>query len=222
MRYSAEHIQRTRERILREALRLFRQRGYQGVSIDNVMSSASLTRGSFYHHFASKEALFAEVFRLSGNDFVGKLQARRALTPDGLVEEAIGVARAYLAPENRDIVRQGCPLAALPVDAARCGELVRAAFGDKLYALANEMQRGTARSEDDLSRALTAIAVCVGGVVLSSAVADNGLADKISRACQNAAEKTLRGAAATQSRTPAKTDGSPLNGKARHKPRRRS
>ena len=216
MRYSAEHIQRTRARILREALRLFRQRGYQGASIDDVMAAAKLTRGSFYHHFDSKEALFAEVFRLGGNDFVGKLEARRATTPEGLVDEAVGIARAYLAPENRDIVRQGCPLAALPVDAARCGELVRAAFGEKLSALAGEMQRGSPRSDDDLSRALAAIALCIGGVVLSSAVADKDLADKLSRACQDAAENALRSGADAQS------DATPLRRKERPKPRRNS
>ena len=54
MRYSAEHKQRTRERILTQAARLFRRDGYQGVGIDSIMTGARLTRGGFYGHFRSK------------------------------------------------------------------------------------------------------------------------------------------------------------------------
>jgi hypothetical protein len=51
----------THQRILDAAGRLFRQGGIDGVGVDAVMKEAGLTHGGFFAHFASKEALAAEV-----------------------------------------------------------------------------------------------------------------------------------------------------------------
>src|SRR5690348_15709591 len=51
----------THQRILDAAGRLFRQNGIDGVGVDAVMREAGLTHGGFYAHFASKDALAAEV-----------------------------------------------------------------------------------------------------------------------------------------------------------------
>src|SRR3954453_11451892 len=51
----------THQRILDAAGRLFRAHGIDGVGVDAVMKEAGLTHGGFYAHFASKEALAAEV-----------------------------------------------------------------------------------------------------------------------------------------------------------------
>jgi len=50
----------TRERILRSARHLFNRRGLAGVTIDEIMADAGLTRGGFYKHFNAKEELYAE------------------------------------------------------------------------------------------------------------------------------------------------------------------
>src|SRR5260370_33465334 len=49
-----------RAQILNEAIRLFRERGFAGVSGGEIMKSSGLTHGPFYYHFSSKEALMAE------------------------------------------------------------------------------------------------------------------------------------------------------------------
>jgi len=59
MPYSSEHKAQTRERIVHAARRLFNRHGFEQVSIDRVMSEAGLTRGAFYHHFDSKDELYA-------------------------------------------------------------------------------------------------------------------------------------------------------------------
>src|SRR5262245_20425238 len=48
---------RTRERVLREAAQLFSVKGYFHTTVDDVMARAGLTKGGFYAHFDSKEAL---------------------------------------------------------------------------------------------------------------------------------------------------------------------
>ena len=60
MSYPAEHRQLTKQKIVRSARRLFNRRGFDTVSIDDVMADAGLTRGSFYSYFESKGDLYAE------------------------------------------------------------------------------------------------------------------------------------------------------------------
>src|ERR1700722_16606158 len=57
----SERKAETRQRILDAAGALFRAHGIDGVGVDAVMHEAGLTHGGFYLHFASKEALVAEV-----------------------------------------------------------------------------------------------------------------------------------------------------------------
>ena len=58
--YAPEHKEQTRARIVECARRMFNRHGFEAVSIDQIMASAGLTRGGFYHHFANKEALYSE------------------------------------------------------------------------------------------------------------------------------------------------------------------
>ena len=51
----------TREQLLRAAAHLFREQGFHGTSVAEVASAAGITKSSFYHHFASKQALLAEI-----------------------------------------------------------------------------------------------------------------------------------------------------------------
>src|SRR5215469_15798381 len=59
MRYPATETAEKHDRIVQEASRLFRERGFGGVTVAEVMKEAGLTHGAFYSHFESKEALMA-------------------------------------------------------------------------------------------------------------------------------------------------------------------
>ena len=48
---------RTRERVLAEAQRLFRERGYAATSLEQIAEAADVTKGAIYGHFSSKEDL---------------------------------------------------------------------------------------------------------------------------------------------------------------------
>ena len=64
MRYGKDQKQATRQRILEAAGRRFKQDGIDGAGVAAVMSDAGLTNGAFYHHFASKEDLVANVLAM--------------------------------------------------------------------------------------------------------------------------------------------------------------
>lgn len=194
MRYSADQVMRTRNSIVLAAGQLFRRHGFEAVSIDDIMAACDLTRGSFYHHFASKNQLLAEALQVARYDIVSKLQERRSEKPKELRQEALRRVRMYLEPDSRDYVRENCPLAALPADAVRAGKAAREAFQEKFTALADELQRGSPGSAEDRAQAFVAIVLCAGGVLLSSAVSNPSLARQISAACQDAVSKTFANA----------------------------
>src|SRR6201991_1998371 len=57
MRYPAKEPAEKHERIVKEASRLFRERGFENVTVGEVMKAAGLTHGAFYAHFSSKQEL---------------------------------------------------------------------------------------------------------------------------------------------------------------------
>src|SRR5580698_11378817 len=61
MGVSKRQTARNRQSIIDAATRLFRQRGVDGVGLNELMKEAGFTQGGFYNHFASKEALVSEV-----------------------------------------------------------------------------------------------------------------------------------------------------------------
>jgi AcrR family transcriptional regulator len=56
-----EHTEHTRRALIDAATRLFAERGYAETSIDEVAGAARVTRGALYHHFGSKQEIFAAV-----------------------------------------------------------------------------------------------------------------------------------------------------------------
>jgi TetR/AcrR family transcriptional repressor of nem operon len=132
MRYTAEHKQRTRERIVRAAARRFRSRGSEGAGIGDLMRDLRLTHGGFYRHFESKEDLFAEAFEQSLKELDDRLVASVERAPAG--GELKALVDGYLDIERCDDVAGGCPVAALASEIARRppsarGRLVRALRG---------------------------------------------------------------------------------------------
>src|SRR3954468_3728751 len=128
MPYAADHRSRTRERIVDSARVLFNRHGFESVSIDAVMKEAGLTRGGFYHHFQSKESLYAAaVSSFTGcNPFAERLERQpRQRTPRQLAELLVDT---YLSDETLADVDRHCPLIALPSDVARAGLQPRAAY----------------------------------------------------------------------------------------------
>ena len=99
MRVTRDQTEKNRAHVVETASRLFREHGFGGVGVADIMKSAGLTRGSFYGQFGSKDD------RLAGNE---RACARR-------IEHIYGKRLSDgLAPEGGD----GCDRALLSVDAA--------------------------------------------------------------------------------------------------------
>jgi len=175
-RYSREHKEVTRHRILERAGRRFKRDGIDGSGIATLMADAGLTNGAFYAHFASKEDLVAAV--------VGdQLRSQRERSGAGLSERAgfEQFVRDYLSPAHRDNPDEGCPSAALLDEIGRGSDATKRAYTDGLVAMIDDIasfiqapDRRSARV-----RALSIFASMVGTLQLSRALADRKLADDV-------------------------------------------
>ena len=199
MRYAPDHKARTRRRILSAAARRFRERGYRGAGVDEVMRSAGLTAGGFYAHFASKRALLGETIRLSLQSLREELLAGL----DGLEgpDWLRAVVGRYLSRTHRDHPDAGCPIPSLAPEIAREGPGPRRALQGYVEKLAAELGPRTPpapglSSED---RVLATVALLTGALALSRAVQDRELSDRILRAARRlAVPETAEAAAAAE------------------------
>jgi TetR/AcrR family transcriptional repressor of nem operon len=178
MKVSREEAARNRERIVEAAARRFREKGFAGIGVADVMKDAGLTHGGFYGHFSSKEELMAQAcaFALERSR---ELWARRAHEAGGEAIEAL--ARLYLTPRHRDDPGRGCVVASLGADAARQGPAVRHAFTEGVRS-AFDFLAGIVRGRSAQARRRRAIATYagwVGAMVLARAVDDDALSREI-------------------------------------------
>ncbi len=126
MRYSPEHKQESRNRVLEAAACAIREQGPDNVSVAAVMGEAGLTHGGFYAHFASKNALIAAAIDYMFDETAVRLDKRmNGKTPR---EALYAYIDHYLSPGHCSARSSGCPIAALGSDAPRLDEEARAAF----------------------------------------------------------------------------------------------
>lgn len=177
MPYTPEHKAGTRARIVESARVMFNRHGFEQVSIDDIMREAGLTRGGFYNHFPSKDALYAEAvqsFRTC-NPFARELQARTG-PPLSAEQLARRLVTLYLSDEVLEDVDQQCPLYALPSDVARAGLKPRAAYTqliENMRAIFRQALAGKRRDADHA--AMVIVNLCVGGMVLARTTDDAAL-----------------------------------------------
>jgi len=185
MPYTAEHKQKTRQRIVECARELFNRRGFANVSIDEIMQRAGLTRGGFYNHFKAKEELYAEAVsvyltfdptqRWQGIEFdphaCGTASARQMVT-------------VYLSSAHLEDIEGHCPLIALPSDTARAGPQVRKAYHGLVEHMAGMIAAGAGGQDATQARerGLAITALCVGGMVLARTTDDPAFAEEVRKA----------------------------------------
>ncbi|WP_439212306.1 TetR/AcrR family transcriptional regulator [Duffyella gerundensis] len=172
MKVSKEQVQENRRRIVQTASTLFRERGFDGVGVADLMSAAGLTHGGFYKHFASKADLMAEAMRCG---FMQSAEDAQGVTRDQFVAH-------YLSRQHRDGMGQGCVMASLGSDAARQSDAIKSEF-----AAGIENLLAIARADGGETRAdlIATLSQMVGALVLSRGCPDDSaLADEILQVCR--------------------------------------
>ncbi len=113
------------EQILKNSLKLFRQKSYHNTSIADIATACGLLKGSLYHYFPSKEALMSAVIKYAHEFFQKEVfaiaydtalspqqrmekmfkKSERALVSDGNIMGNIGVETARAIPEFAEHIR---------------------------------------------------------------------------------------------------------------------
>lgn len=192
MPYSSEHKARTRARIVASARGLFNRHGFEQVSIEEIMAGAGLTRGGFYHHFASKDELYAAAVA-SFNTCNPFLADKREQLPPAPGKLARAILDAYLCDEVFDNVEYHCPLYALPGDVARAGLSPQKAYTDLIRNLTQVYAQALTHAPDGEQRAQAIVSLCVGGMVLARTTDDAALRRSLRAAAHKQALALLEG-----------------------------
>ena len=189
MRVSREKFAENRERILDAAARLFREKGYDGVGLADIMKAAGLTHGGFYGHFASKDDLIAQASCRAAAGFLPTFQALARRSPDTALDTIVDT---YLSATHRDHPEAGCPFAALGSDMARQGEAARAGATAALrrqFGQFAPLMPG-ASAEERSHAAMAAFATLVGTLMLARISDDPQLSDELLEAGRAALART--------------------------------
>ena len=192
MRVSRIQAEENRQKVINVASRLFREHGFDGIGLKDLMKGAGLTQGAFYKQFASKEDLTVQASRRALESVSRRWSDAAAQHPD----DPLGaVIRFYLSADHREERMEGCPVVALGSDAARQGPDVKAAFEVGIEAYLDVIGGFIAEtgSEESRRNAMAILATMIGAVILSRAVNDERLSTDL---LQAAAESLLKGTTA--------------------------
>ncbi len=169
MRVSREQVTENRRTILQAASQLFRERGFDAVTVADVMRASGLTHGAFYGYFRNKEDLIAQA--------LAEALTRSAPLSGDLADHA---AR-YLSRSHRDDRAHGCPTAALAAETVRQTGGARAEMTAGLRRQIDRLSR-IAPGEDDAARRQAAIgswAAMVGAMILARVSDDPALSEEV-------------------------------------------
>jgi len=188
MPYPAGHRNEVRGKIVQSARRLFNRHGFENVSIGQIMKGAGLTHGGFYSYFGSKSDLYTEVLGCFFTDPEWKNCWEGVQVDLSSSDAGSQVVQAYLSSQHLDNIENSCPMVALPTDVARSGVKPKRAFESVFRGMVDVLERS--QSKVNSSRRMNAQAIaalCVGGMVISRAIADRVLADELRHSCMKVA-----------------------------------
>lgn len=175
MRYPARETAEKHEQILNEAARLFRERGFAGAGVAEIMKAAGLTHGAFYVHFPSKGELAAEAVARA---FAQSEDRIYASATDG-TDPKRAFLDTYLSSAHRNRPGEGCAIAALGPEIAR-DPAVRGPFTKEVKRMIARMaERFGSRKEGSRQDTIHLLSAAVGALILARAVDDPELSDEI-------------------------------------------
>jgi TetR/AcrR family transcriptional repressor of nem operon len=172
MKISKEQVAENRIRILDAAARMFRERGFEGVTVAEVMNAAGLTHGAFYGYFTSKDELIAQAFA-----HVLTPQAGKPALPEDLME----FAALYLSAGHRDCPGGACLFSSLGTEAARASGEARHMLTDSVRRQIEKFSHSAPgrTAKERRQAAVGSWAAMIGTVLLARVVDDAALSDQL-------------------------------------------
>jgi len=185
MRVSRAQAAENRETVINVASRLFREHGFDGIGLKDLMKGAGLTQGAFYKQFASTADLAAQASRRAMETAFNRLSDGATANTDDPLGTVIAL---YLSTEHREERMDGCPVATLGSEAARQGADVKASFEAGIREYLEMLGRWVDEPEGNEpgGKAMAILSTMVGAMVLSRAVNDEQLSKQFLQAAGEA------------------------------------
>jgi len=183
MRVSRQQAAENRERVIETASRLFRENGFDGIGLKDLMAGAGLTQGGFYKQFASKDELAALASHCALTSAAERWSTAIAKSGDPLS----AVTNFYLSEGHSAELADGCPIVALGSDAARQGPEVKAAFEAGIRQQLDMISGWL--GEGKVDEAMAMLSTMVGAVLLSRVVNDQGLSKQFLRSAASSVSR---------------------------------
>jgi TetR/AcrR family transcriptional repressor of lmrAB and yxaGH operons len=130
---------------LAAAARLFRQQGYHGTALHDILAAGGSPRGSLYFHFpGGKEEIGETALTLAG-EAVRHAIAHAAETSETAELFLTRIARSMASDLEKSDFREGCPIATTALETAAHSDLLGAATRGAFKNWENEIKRGLER-----------------------------------------------------------------------------
>lgn len=173
-----------RERIVATAARLFLERSYQAVGVEELCQAADVRKGSFYHYFSSKADLAKAVIDLHAEVFARRLSGAPAVTPAQklhAIPDAIGAIQSALEAQFGRAV--GCPFGNFAAELSTTDDELRQHLAVKLGAMEHHLATacheaaiaGALREGADPDQLAHALLAQYQGFILLAKVNDSGV-----------------------------------------------
>lgn len=178
MKVSRAQAEENRRTVVDAAGRLFREHGFDGVGLNDLMRAAGLTHGGFYKQFKSKQDLAVEA---SDSLLAASAEGWRRVSAEAGADAFPALVRRYLSAAHRDRRADGCAFAALGPEVTRQDAGLRRSFESGLgahLAVLDETLHGAPRPAPS-DAALAALSTMVGALLLSRMVDDDTLSRRI-------------------------------------------
>lgn len=178
MRVSRAQAEENRRTVIEAAGRLFRERGFEGVGLNDLMGAAGLTQGGFYKQFKSKDDLAAQA---CDRVLAGSTERLTHLVESSGENALATIISGYLSAEHRDQIADGCIFPALGPDAARHSPALIRSFetGIRSYLKVIDLAMQASSAQEAERDPAVVLSTMVGTLVLSRLAEDETLSNRI-------------------------------------------
>jgi TetR/AcrR family transcriptional repressor of nem operon len=178
MRVSRAQAEENRRTVINVAGRLFREHGFDGVGLNDLMRAAGLTHGGFYKQFRSKDDLIVQACDRALAD---SAEERTRLVESAGDDPLAELISRYLSCAHRDNIGEGCAFAALAPDAARHSPALIRSFEEGLKSHLKILDRAmrVSPSHGAQNDPVVVFSTMVGALLLSRIVEDEALSGRV-------------------------------------------
>ncbi len=160
MRYSAEHKQHSRARLVAAGAQLAKKQGFNNTGMDALLAAAGMTTGAFYSQFKSKPELLHAIVQHELEKTLGFFEGKSSA-------EMIQALGFYLSRGHAQHPEHGCAIPSLGAEISRADQATKETFS----AVLARIQAAIEAVLGDRDAAWAVICQAIGAIVVARAMA---------------------------------------------------